>query len=231
MSDKKIASTTNLNTKITSYMEPVKRYVANRLRLAVIDGIISRGKYRVEDITDEIYIRLNEEEFDPDLLAGDRVKLLMFMLADRQLEEIFAEEYVHGEDISVEEIVAGELKTLEEKFVAEADGDLVLYEELDDISYQHDQEQKTIFLLEPGFESELISALDLGNLYAETAETRKTLARVYQKLPKLIGSIVDLHTAGGLSAEEIARVRNMDVKDVDRIIYQVKVHFQAALKA
>ena len=229
MTSKKGSFTEELSEIITSCLPPVKRYVANRLRMAVIDGVLAPGKYRVEDITDEIYIRLNED-FDSELLTPDQVKMTMFMLADRQLEEILAEEYVHGDDVSIEEIVAGELKTLEEKYVTEADGDFVLYEELDDISYQHDQQQKTIFLLEPGFETDLITTLDLEKSCAEAAETRKVLASTYQRLPSLISSILALHVAGGLSVTEIAEIRKMDSNDVDRIIRRVKVHFQAALQ-
>ena len=229
MTSKKKSSTGDLSTLMRPYLPSVKRYVANRLRMAVIDGILARGKYRVEDITDEVYIKL-KEEFDDGRLSVDQIKLKMFMLADRQLEEILAEEYVHGEDVSVEEIVAGEMKTLEEKYVAEADGDLVLYEELDDVSYQHDQEQKTVYLLEPGFESDLITALDLEKSCAETADARKILAGTYQHLPLLTTIIIDLHVAGGLNAVEIAEIRNMDARDVDRIIHRVKVHFAAALK-
>ncbi len=229
MTGKNESSTGDLGILIRPYLPQVKRYVANRLRMAVIDGILTPGKYRIEDITDEVYIRL-KEEFDKGKIPPDRVKPMMFMLADRQLEEVLAEEYVHGQDVSVEEIVAGEMKSLEEKYVAEADGDLVLYEELDDISYQHDQEQKTIYLLEPGFESDLIAALDLERSRAETDSGRKILAGVYQRLPSLTGIIIDLHVAGGLSAVEIAEIRNMDARDVDRIIRRVKVHFAAALK-
>jgi DNA-directed RNA polymerase specialized sigma24 family protein len=153
----------------------------------------------------------------------------MFTLADRQLEEILAEEYVHGEDVSIEEIVAEELKSLDEKYSTQADGDLVFYEDLDDISYRNDEEQKTIFLLEPGFETNLITALDLEQSRAEAAGARNIIARVYQRLPTLIGSIVDLRAAGGLSVEEIAAIRKMNAGDVDRIIRQVRVHFTAAL--
>jgi len=229
MTGKKKSSTGDLSTLLRPYLPSVKRYVANRLRMAVIDGILARGKYRVEDITDEVYIKL-KEEFDDGRLSVDQIKLKMFMLADRQLEKILAEEYVHGEDVSVEEIVAGEMKTLEEKYVAEADGDLVLYEELDDVSYQHDQEQKTVYLLEPGFESDLITALDLEKSCADAPEARKILAGTYQHLPLLTTIIIDLHVAGGLSAVEIAEIRNMDARDVDRIIRRVKVHFAATLK-
>ncbi len=229
MTEKNVSSTGDLSMLIRPFLPSVKRYVANRLRMAVIDGILTSGKYRVEDITDEVYIRL-KEKFDNGRLPQDRVKPMMFMLADRQLEEILAEEYVHGEDVSVEEIVAGEMKSLEEKYVTEADGDLVLYEELDDISYQHDQEQKTIYLLEPGFESDLITTLDLERSCAEAAEARKVLARAYQRLPSLTTIIIDLHVAGGLNAVEIAEIRKMHVDDVDRIIHRVKGHFSTALK-
>ncbi len=228
MSGKKESSTGDLDTLMRPYLPRVRRYVANRLRMAIIDGILTPGKYRVEDITDEVYIRL-KEEFDRGMIPADRIKLMMFLFADRQLEEILAEEYAHGQDLSVEEIVAGEMKSLEEKYVAEADGDLVLYEELDDISYQHDREQKTIYLLEPGFESDLIAALDLERSRAETDAGRKMLAGVYQHLPPLTTIIIDLHVTGGFSAIEIAEIRNMQVEDVNRVISRVKVHFTTAL--
>jgi len=55
-------------------------------------------------------------------------------------------------------------------------------------------------------------------------------ASSYQRLPSLISGILALHVAGGLTVTEIAEIRNMDARDVDRIIRRVKVHFAAALK-
>ena len=217
------------NSEVSRVLPRLQRYVAHRLRMAVIDGIIGRGKYRIEDITDEVFIRL-KEEFASSGLSLDKVKIVMFKLADRELSRILSEESAHGGDIPIEEILAEEMRGLEEKYSVDADGDIVLYEEFDDISYEHDREQKTIYLLEPGFENDLIEALDLEESCAGvTAEVRNLLAHAYQKLPRLAGSIIGLHVAGGLSPEEIAEVRDMKVQDVETIIARIRVRFTAVL--
>jgi DNA-directed RNA polymerase specialized sigma24 family protein len=228
MSDRQ-QSGEKFNSEVSRVLPRLQRYVAHRLRMAVIDGIIGPGKYRVEDITDEVFIRL-KEEFASGGLELDKVKIVMFRLADRELTRILSEESAHGKDIPIEEILAEEMRGLEEKYSVAADGDIVLYEEFDDISYQHDREQKTIYLLEPGFENDLIKTLDLEESCAvAAAEARNLLAHACQKLPRIAGSIIALHVAGGLSPKEIAEVRDMDVQDVETIITRIRVRFTSVL--
>jgi DNA-directed RNA polymerase specialized sigma24 family protein len=223
------ASSEQFNSEVSNVLPRLKKYVANRLRLAVIDGIIGPGKYRPEDITDEVFIPL-KQEYDKGNLPLEKVKIAMFRLADRELARILAEEGGHAGDISIEDILAGEMRELEEKYSVDADGDLVMYEEFDDISYQHDREQRTVYLLEPGFENDLIETLDLAESCAgATAEARNLLARVYQRLPTLTSAIIDLHVAGGLSTAEIAEVRELQVQDVEKVIRQVRVRFTTVL--
>ena len=217
------------NDIVNRILPRVRRYVAQRLRMAVIDGILGPGLYRPEDITDEVFIRL-KEEFDNGTLPLDKVKVAMFRLADQELERILTEARGHVDDVSIEQIQVEEMRELEEKYSVDAEGELVLYEEFDDISYQHDRERKTIYLLEPGFENDLIKALDLEESRAVAAtEVRQLLAHAYQELPRLAGAIISLHVAGGLSPEEIAEVRDMDVQDVETIIARIRVRFTAVL--
>ena len=223
-------SSEQFNSEVSRVLPRLRRYVAGRLRMAVIDGIFGPGKYRPEDITDEVFIRL-KEEFDSGALPLDKVKIAMFRLADQELERILNEERGHTEDISVEEILVEEMRELEEKYTVDADGELVLYEEFDDISYQHDRERKTIYLLEPGFENDLIEVLDLADSCASAEDASRMLARVYQELPAQASAILGLHVAGGLTIEEIAEVREMQVDDVDRVIRQVRLRFTTVLSS
>ncbi len=212
------------NSEVSKILPRLKRYVANQLRMAVTNGIIGPRKYSPEDISNEVFIHLKEEWNTGHLSAKD-IKTAMFKLADATLTRIINEETGHTKDVAIEEILAEEMKGLEEKYSIEADGDIVLYEEFDDISYQYEREQKTIYLLEPGFENDLIETLDLTGSYTHTPETSAMLARVYQDLPAITSAIIDLHVAGGLSIEEIAEIREMESRDVKRIIQQVRLRF------
>lgn len=216
------------NSTVSEVLPRLKRYVANQLRMAVINGIIGPRKYRPEDISDEVFIQL-KERWDAGQLPLKDIKTAMFKLADDALARIMNEEKEHIKNIAIEEILAEEIKGLEEKYSVEADGDIVLYEEFDDISYEHEREQKTIYLLEPGFENDLIETLDLTEIYPHTPEASEMLAHVYQDLPALTSAIIDLHVAGGLSVEEIAEVREMEIRNVDKIIRQVRLRFISVL--
>jgi len=228
MTQQQQQSSAQFNDQVSKLLPRLRRYVANRLRMGVIDGLFGPGAYRPEDITDEVFIRL-KEEFDSGALPLEKIKIAMFRLADQELERILAEARGHSEDVSIEEILAEEMRTLEEKYSVDAEGELVLYEEFDDISYQHDKEPKTIYLLEPGFENDLIEALDLAEQCAAAKNASRMLAHVYQELPEQASAILDLHVAGGLTVEEIAEIREMEVQDVDRIIRQVQIRFTTVL--
>jgi len=212
---------------LNEFLPRLKKYVANRLRTAVRKGWVPRGMYDPMDIVDEVYLAVYEQ-FDPEL-TPEKLRVLMFRLADAKLEEIIAQEREHMKDLSIEELAARELKELEEHITADAEGEVVFVEDLDDISYHQDDYRPKIYLLDEGFEEELVEVLDLPREILADRQKRQILAQTYQNLPVLSRIVLDLRTRGGLVIEEVAEVRGMSVAEVERVMAAIRDRFQRAL--
>ncbi|HEB48980.1 MAG TPA: hypothetical protein ENI89_00060 [Desulfobulbus sp.] len=212
-----------------AFLAELKRYCANRLRTAVAQGVIRRGMYSADDLTDEVYLRVCRQagKVGPEDL--DRVKIEMFRTANTLLDEIINTESVSLQGLNIGDVLRDELRALEEKYTIDAEGELIPYEDLDDISYQQEKEGAELQLLEPGFEDELIKALDLEESVIRADDRfRHRLASLYLNLPAMSRILLDLSTRGGLTVEEIARVCTLETEEVRQTITLVRRHFHAA---
>ncbi|SIN69058.1 hypothetical protein SAMN05443662_0075 [Sulfurivirga caldicuralii] len=212
---------------LNEFLPKLKKYVANRLRTAVRKGWVPRGMYDPMDIVDEVYLEVYEQ-FD-DSVTPEKLRVLIFRLADQKLEAIIEHERAHMKDLSIEALAAKELKELEEHITADAEGEVVFVEDLDDISYHQDDYKPKVYLLDEGFEEELVEVLDLPREILGDREKRQILAQTYQNLPTLSRIILDLRTRGGLVIKEIAEVRGMAVDDVEKVMAAIKDRFHRAL--
>ncbi len=215
------------NAVLNEFLPKLRKYVANRLRTAVRKGWVPRGMYDPMDIVDEVYLAVYEQ-FD-ETMTPEQLRVRLFQLADEKLEAIIEQEREHMKDLSIEALAARELKELEEHITADAEGEVVFVEELDDISYHLDDDRPKVYLLDEGFEEELVEALDLPREILGDREKRQVLAQTYQNLPTLSRIILDLRTRGGLVIEEIAEVRGMAVEDVQQVLAAIKDRFHRAL--
>ncbi len=206
---------------LTDFLPQLKAYVAARLRQAERLGLIPVRAYFSSDIVDEVYLEIYECFSDEDL-DPERLKIRLFRLADRRLEKILRQESQWQErKVSIETIVREELKSLEETFYPE--------EVFEDISYQQENYQPKLLLLEEGFETDLLDFLELDRNLARDEKKRHLLAKVYDSLPPLSRAILELRVNGNLAVEEIADVREMDVEEVEALLKAVKKRFRQAL--
>ncbi len=212
-----------------AFLDELTRYCANRLRTAVAQGVIRRGMYSANDLTDEVYLRVCRQfgKVGPEDL--DRIKIEMFRTANTLLDEIISTESVSLQGLNIGDVLRDELRAMEEKYTIDAEGELIPYEDLDDISYQQEREEGEFYLLEPGFEDELIKALDLEESVIRADDRyRRRLAGLYLNLPAMSRLLLDLSTRGGLSVEEIARVCTLETDEVRQTITLIRRHFHAA---
>jgi RNA polymerase sigma factor (sigma-70 family) len=216
------------NKVLEAFLPQLKRYVANRLRHAVRKGWIPKGMYEPMDIVDEVYLAVFEQFSEADM-APDKLRVRLFQLAEQKLDEIISQEREHLRDLSIEELAAQELKTLEEHITADAEGEVVFVEELDDISYHLDDDKPKVWLLDEGFEEELLAVLDLPREILQDKAKRQILAQTYQNLPTLSRIVLELRTRGGLSVMEIAQVRGLSETQVQQLLDAVRARFRRAL--
>ncbi len=211
------------NDVLAEFLPQLKPYIAARLRYAEFSGLIPQRMYFPSDIADEVYLEVFEN-FSQQDLDPKQLKIRLFKLADQRLEKILKEEAQWQErKVSIHEIVREEVKSLEETFYPE--------EVFDDIEYQQKAYRPKLFLLEEGFETDLLDFLELEHSKAKDIKTRQLLAQAYQSLPPMSRIILELKVNGGLSEEEIADIREMKAEEVAAILEAVKKRFRNALSS
>ncbi len=211
---------------LSKFIPNLRKYIRTKLKIAETKKKIPKGMYTPDDILDEIYLKVFNE-FDDSDKNPDSLKLKLFMITNELLSEKIKTENWRTKKVDIDEIMKEELKTLEENFTVDADGDFVMFDELDDISYKQEEFKPNLIILGKSLEEDLIKSLDLEEKgISEDLEKRKTLGQLYAELSELSQSILDLYAFGNLSVEEIAEVQNMKVEDVERFISKIKIRFQ-----
>ncbi len=211
---------------LSKFIPALRKFIRTKLKVAETKKKIPKGMYTPDDILDEIYLKVFNEFGDQDKDPG-ALKLKLFTLTNELLSEKTKTENWRTRKIDIDEIIKNELETLEEKFTVDADGDFVMMEELDDISYKQGEFKPNLIILEKSQEEDLIKSLDLEEKgISEDLEKRKSLGQLYAELSELSQSILDLYAFGNLTIEEIAEVQNMKVEDVEKFITKIKLRFQ-----
>lgn len=192
-------------------------YVHHRLYIAESLGIIPHNMYNVSDIIDDAIILL----FEGDLGAFESsydLKIKLFTLVKNHLDDIFKKESWHKDVVSTDKLLHEELNKLKEKFTYNADEDLVMNEELNDISYHQGDFRKTLHLYDDAAQS-VVSAFELKSL---DNPQKAVFEKLYNFLSLEASNVVDLHVFGKLSSSEIAQIKGVSEPVVRNIILQVK---------
>jgi len=208
----------------------LESYVRNRLRVAEHNELIPAGLYSPDDVLDEVY--LYAYEHFPEMPKDESgLRVMLFQIANDRLDAIIREEAWHHNAISLESLLAEEMRQMNEisQMTVDADGEIVLVEELDDAEME--EREPSVLLLEESFEDEIIEQVGLdGELIRGNRAARELLARLYLELPAQSRILFDLGTRGKLTVEEIAQVQAIDVEQVKEILAQIQVRFASALQ-
>lgn len=219
------SSQTEFDKKVLGAIQHLHPYVKHRLYVAESKGIIPKNMYRSNGMIDEAIAVLYENgiNVDDESLA---IKLHLFEIVDRLLDELYEKESFHTQTMSTNSILEEELDSLEEVFTVDADNDYVMQDELTDISYQNEDKHKHIFLYDNN-ETSLINAFELQDI--STVDTSKLLGTFYSKAPRWAADIIDLYVFGKLDHSEIARMKKIDIEGVQKIIKKVRQGFRVRL--
>ena len=214
--------------KVLAAVLQVHPYVAHRLYTAETTGIVPRNMYKSSGIIDDAIVRLyeiNEDEIE----NKSKLKLKLFSLVSEILDELFDKEEFHKYTLSTSQILSKELEQLEEKFEIDLDNDLLMSDELDDISYHQDDDKKPSMLYDDA-EKNIITALEVLDLRSGLSEEkRKALNKIYNWLPIETSNILDLFVFGKLSYKEIGKIKNLDTYEVKNTIRLVSKNLRKNL--
>lgn len=216
---------TEFDRKVISAIQHLRAYIKHRLYIAESTGVLPRNMYNSNDIIDEGIAKFYSEGINIDL-DEMAIKLQLFKIVDDDLNELLKKEAFHKNTQSTSLILEEELDSLEEKFTLDADLDYVMDEDLEDISYQQDSRQKHLFLYDDKGSS-VMSALEMEDISSQ--HTKKLLGKFYTWLPMNVTDIVDLFIFGKLSFEEISKVKDIEIKRIERIFESVQKSFRKNL--
>ncbi len=219
------SSQTEYDKKVLGAIQHLHPYVKHRLYVAESKGIIPKNMYHSNGMIDEGIAVLYENgiNIDDEALA---VKLHLFEIVDDLLDKMLKKEAFHTQTISTNSILEEEMDSLEEVFSVDAGNDYIMQEEFTDISYQNEDKHKHIFLYDNN-ESNVIKAFELEDVSA--VDTNKLLGNFYSRASQRAADIIDLYVFGNLDHSEIARVKKIDIKGVQKIIRKVRKGFRVQL--
>jgi DNA-directed RNA polymerase specialized sigma24 family protein len=214
--------------KVLAIIPFVQGYVKHRLYTAETSGIIPRNMYKTNGIIDDAIVKLYEK-YKNKIDAIDDLKLKLFGLVSDNLDELYKKEEFHKNTVSTSKMLERELTLLKENYAMDLDTDLLLPEELDDISY-HQNHREGPSVLYADAEKNIISVLDIYDSRKElNEENRVALNKIYNWLPFETSNILDLFVFGKLNYDEIAEIKDIDRVEVKNIISAVSKNFRKNL--
>jgi RNA polymerase sigma factor (sigma-70 family) len=197
--------------QITPLLGPLKDYIKRRLRIAYLTLQIRTPIYTTGDILDQVTFTAyeNYRHKPPDLT----LEQWLYQIANEKLDK-----YIHGSERrearrrSLEGLTKGELRTLDEiPFTADAEGEFLLPEDLDDISY-HQRD-----FVPPGYEDNP----------EQEIERKEQITRILHALSRISArdrTVFELFVIEGFSKEAVARNTQLSPDQVPRIAEKVKQH-------
>lgn len=204
---------TSFNKLLFPTLAQVKRYITKRLNTALTKGNLPKGKYCADDFVDQLYI-IAYEHFNEIKEKGDLYPWL-FKKADEILEDtIVDEEFDDRFFKNIDVFMKLEWDQMVEKFSTDGDGDLVMIDELDDISYlKNNNVLSHVFVADDN--NEMNAQLDkaLGE-----EKIRKHAALVLHNLPLPMRTVFELATEYQFTLEEIAIIRDHSFKEVRQLL-------------
>jgi DNA-directed RNA polymerase specialized sigma24 family protein len=202
--------------------------VKHRLYTAETIGIVPRNMYSTSGIIDDAVVKLYESK-EGNFKNQKELKLELFKLVSNQVDKLFKKEEFHKYTLSTSQVLEKELELMEEDFTIDIDNDLLMKEDLDDISYRQRQENQHELLYDES-EKSIMKTFDLHDerdVFNE--DKRKALNKVYSWLPYETSNIVDLLVFGKLKYKEIAKIKDLSTIEVKKSIQAVSNNFRKNL--
>jgi len=211
----------NPEKKTLTVVHLLQPYTKQRIRVGEYLGYFPRNMYKPNEIIDEVVLDTYEKGLHKSKNAED-LRLAMFDVLNNRMQVLFQSEAWHKDSISTKYILEEELKQLEENFTVDAGNDLIMNEDLDDISYhQNDMGSRELPYDESEEGVKAFLGLDKIKKFEEYND-RGALRKVYYKLPINTSNIVDLYILGKLSFHEISGILNIEVSEVKEIVSFVR---------
>jgi len=209
---KKEGDKASFNKLVLGIIPEIRKYVDGKLKTAIKKRHFPKGKYKADDFIDQLFIEIydNIEEVEKE----EYFYLWLYKKVNELLEDVIVEE--EFDDLffnNIDDYSKPEWDEMQEKFSTDGDGDLMMIEELDDMSYNHNDYVLNHVFVE-NKEKGMIEKLD-KKLSAEKIQDHISL--VLHNLPPRMRHVFELNTKQHIELEEIAQLQNRTIEEVKQL--------------
>jgi len=221
---KKEENKTSFNQLVLKILPEIRKYVNQRLNTAIKKGHFSKKKYKADDIIDQLFITIydNIEEVENE----DNFYLWLFKKTNDLLEDVIVEEEFNELFFkNIDDYSKPEWDEMQEEFSIDGEGDLLLLEEIDDVTYNEKE-----YCLEKVFveddEKELVEKLDtqLGE-----DKVNEHIEMVLHNMPAAMRIVFYLFTNQKLKIDEIAEIQKKSIPEIEKLLSDAKKVIQRSL--
>jgi DNA-directed RNA polymerase specialized sigma24 family protein len=214
----------SFNELVLKILPEIRKYVNERLKTAIKKGHSSIEKYRADDIIDQLFITIydNIEEVE----SENDFYLWLFKKNNELLDDLIEEEEFNELFFNnIDDYSKPEWDEMQENFSTDGDGDLLMIEELDDFSYNHNDYSLSHVFVEDK-EKALFEKLDeqLGE-----DKINEHIELVLHNMPSAMRNVFYLFTNQKLQIEEIAEIEKRTIIEIEKLLNDAKKVIQRSL--
>lgn len=193
--------------------------------MAHATGALSKSDLPAEEILNEVYLQLFER-VEP-TVTPDALTTWAYQVADHVLEEALHEKrFERKHRIHLDQLALQELASLDEVYTVDAEGTLVMADELDEaasIPRQYDLER---ILKDEAADQEMERAL----ASYDRSLLHKAIRRELLQLPELERTVFDLFWLEELELSQVAEIRRLTTAETERILAKVTQQLKEKLE-
>ena len=202
----------------------LRNFVQSSLLASENQGLIDRSYYDPDGVVDEIYLAVfNEYEGQ---FSQEELKIALFRHALQKLDQLIRDEEYTPNEPSTGGLLKDELDALDDQFTAEFDGDLILREDLDDISYKQEKRRNEPIYLDEKLVTQIVDRFELDDKFTLAKNKKIHLGILYSSIPAISRSIVELYVYGHQEQGDIVKILDVEEASVTRVLKIVREKFR-----
>jgi RNA polymerase sigma factor (sigma-70 family) len=203
--------------RIIPLLGPLREYIDRRFRVAYLERLLVEAANTSADILDEVVLSAYEN-FDkkPKDLSLEQ---WLYRLANEKLDDYFRKVSSRTRQRrSLESLAEKEENTLDEKITADAEGEVMLQEDLPDTEYHLRPE-----FTPPSYQSDPLKTI-------ERQEEMRSIMSALGRFSQLERGIFELYAIEGFSDDEIAKIVGVSPEMVRETVARIRKKLQKAVR-
>ncbi|MEX2513044.1 MAG: hypothetical protein WD398_09070 [Cyclobacteriaceae bacterium] len=212
---------------IKRFLPKIQEYIVRRLNMAYATGALSKGDIPATEIVNMVYLEMMERSGTIPLIPK-KLEIALFKVADETLAKALEEIRFEKEHfLTLHRFENREILEMEEKFTIDADGDLIMIEELDEVSYQSKQyDPEAVFLMDEEAPMEIENILRQYDKVFIQQIIRKLLVNLAERER----TVFDLFWLEGMDLDQIATIRRIPEDEVASLLKKVTLCIKEGLE-